>query len=332
MEMIGQAWIAFIFFWLFAMGCVIGSFLNVVIYRLPRGKSVFWPSSRCGACLTPIASTDNIPLLSYLRLHGRCRACGVGFSMRYFWIEFLTGVVFALLYAVEIGWNVHGLPIWREGGFWYLTWGGFAPSSWPYFAAHALLASMLLAATACVLDTGTVPRSLAMAGAVAGLCWSVLHPWPSPSRIEEAPAVGFVPWPVWEPLPTQGPLLGLLTGLAGLLIGPTLLRVVNACLGKRSFGPAGPALLLLSGGFLGWQPLVVALALAILFVQPITKVIPSLDRAFALALVIGLVIAWFGWRWIGPVSRLVFFTPLVVPTAVLLMLALVGVGRALSRR
>src|SRR5262245_58334476 len=177
--MIVLTWLAFFFFWLFVAGCAIGSFLNVVIYRLPRGKNLFWPPSTCGACLAPIAAADNVPLLSYLRLRGRCRACGATFSMRYFWVELLTGVVFVLLYVVEIGLNIHRIPAWRDGGFWYLSWGGFAPSSWPYFIAHGMLAALLIAGVACLIDTGRVPHSLAIAGAVAGLCWNLLYPWPS---------------------------------------------------------------------------------------------------------------------------------------------------------
>jgi leader peptidase (prepilin peptidase)/N-methyltransferase len=71
-----------IFVVVFLFGAVIGSFLNVCIYRIPAGESVVHPRSRCGACKTPIRATDNVPILSYLLLRGRCRACGVGISPR----------------------------------------------------------------------------------------------------------------------------------------------------------------------------------------------------------------------------------------------------------
>ena len=79
-------------------GAVIGSFLNVCIYRLPLHKSILWPGSHCGACFQPVAGVDNIPLLSYLRLRGRCRVCATRFSSRYFWVELLTATGFAGLF------------------------------------------------------------------------------------------------------------------------------------------------------------------------------------------------------------------------------------------
>jgi leader peptidase (prepilin peptidase)/N-methyltransferase len=76
----------------FIFGAAIGSFLNVCIYRLPAGESVVTPRSRCPSCHTPIRSSDNIPIVSYLLLRGRCRGCGVAISARYPFVEALTGV------------------------------------------------------------------------------------------------------------------------------------------------------------------------------------------------------------------------------------------------
>lgn len=81
-----------IFFMVFLFGALIGSFLNVCIYRIPAGESVVRPRSRCGACKTQIRATDNIPILSYVLLRGRCRACGSSISPRYLFVEALTGV------------------------------------------------------------------------------------------------------------------------------------------------------------------------------------------------------------------------------------------------
>lgn len=80
---------------LFVAGACIGSFLNVCIHRLPRGESVVSPGSRCPACGTPIRWHDNVPLVSYAVLGGRCRACRAPVSLRYPGVELLTGVVFA---------------------------------------------------------------------------------------------------------------------------------------------------------------------------------------------------------------------------------------------
>lgn len=78
-------------------GALIGSFLNVVIYRLPRGESLAFPNSRCPHCGTAIKVYDNIPVLSYLILGGRCRACGVRISPRYPAVEALTATLFFLV-------------------------------------------------------------------------------------------------------------------------------------------------------------------------------------------------------------------------------------------
>jgi leader peptidase (prepilin peptidase)/N-methyltransferase len=79
------------------IGLVFGSFLNVVIWRIPRGESVVRPPSACPSCQTQISARDNIPVISWLLLRGRCRSCGAPISARYPLVEALTGVVFALL-------------------------------------------------------------------------------------------------------------------------------------------------------------------------------------------------------------------------------------------
>lgn len=366
--MIVYLWLTVFFVWLFVLGSAVGSFLNVVIYRLPRGKNLLWPSSRCGHCLTPLRLWDNIPLLSYWLLRGRCRYCGVSFSMRYFWVELLTGGTFAALYALEIGQNLHGYQIWEAGGFYYLTAGLFPPHSWPYFVAHVLLASLLICAGACILEQGTFPRGLALTGAVLGVLWSGLYPWPAPMRSENvlylsqepsdpnlagppgqpgwfrqglmpahrswahhanSPRLGFVPWPVWGPLPfgwSAGELrLGLLTGLAGILVGTALLRLVHALhafLGRPALlGSAPSRLILVSGGFLGWQPTIVALALALVLREPLARNVRLSRRAFSLALWGALLICWLGWAWLGAMLRPCLFDPIAV-LALLLALAL----------
>ena len=84
---------------LFVFGSCIGSFLNVVIYRLPSGLSIVSPPSRCPKCKTQLRATDNIPIVSWLVLRGRCRTCAVRISARYPFVELLTALVFA-----RIGW------------------------------------------------------------------------------------------------------------------------------------------------------------------------------------------------------------------------------------
>ncbi len=77
------------------LGLLVGSFLNVLIHRLPRGESSVTPASRCPQCQTPIKPYDNIPVLSWLLLRGRCRNCGARISARYPVVEALTAAAFA---------------------------------------------------------------------------------------------------------------------------------------------------------------------------------------------------------------------------------------------
>ena len=85
-----------VFFFLF--GAAIGSFLNVVIYRLPEGKSLVWPGSHCPQCGEKIRWFDNIPILSYIILQGKCRDCGNEISIRYLVVESITAVVYLYAY------------------------------------------------------------------------------------------------------------------------------------------------------------------------------------------------------------------------------------------
>jgi leader peptidase (prepilin peptidase) / N-methyltransferase len=84
-----------------ALGLLVGSFLNVVAHRLPRGESLVKPRSRCPGCRAQIAAYDNVPVLSWLVLRGRCRSCGTPIAVRYPALEALTGLVFAAIVAVH---------------------------------------------------------------------------------------------------------------------------------------------------------------------------------------------------------------------------------------
>lgn len=93
-----MVWPKLVFFFL---GLAIGSFLNVLIYRLPRGRSIVSPGSFCPKCEKPIRFYDNIPLISYILLRGRCRNCGSPISLRYPAVEVLTGGLFYLLVGLK---------------------------------------------------------------------------------------------------------------------------------------------------------------------------------------------------------------------------------------
>jgi len=134
----------------FLVGICIGSFLNVCIYRMGREESVVRPSSHCPKCLKPVRPKDNIPLLSFILLRGRCRDCGVKISFRYFFVELLTGLIFLSLY--------------RGYG---LTAQGFA---------YAVMVSGLIVATFVDFDFRIIPDEISLGGIVAGLILSFIFP------------------------------------------------------------------------------------------------------------------------------------------------------------
>jgi leader peptidase (prepilin peptidase) / N-methyltransferase len=91
----------------FLIGSLVGSFLNVCIYRMPRGLSIIWPSSRCPFCNSPIRPYDNIPVISFLILRGKCRDCGGRISFRYPAVEMMNALLYvAAVWRYGIGWHI----------------------------------------------------------------------------------------------------------------------------------------------------------------------------------------------------------------------------------
>ncbi len=132
-------------------GAVIGSFLNVCIYRLPREESVAWPASHCPACRQPIAVYDNIPIVSYLILQGRCRACRVPISVQYPLVEAANAIGYVLV-------------------FWMF---GFTAVA----CVYAALLSALIVITGTDLSHTMIPDAVTLPGIAVGLiCAAVILP------------------------------------------------------------------------------------------------------------------------------------------------------------
>jgi leader peptidase (prepilin peptidase) / N-methyltransferase len=125
------------------VGAIFGSFLNVVAYRLPRGESLLHPGSRCPQCETPIKPYDNVPVLGWLLLRGRCRACGAKVSWRYPAVEALTGLLCA---AVVVRYGADR-DVWLP----------------------LVFVLLLVPVTLIDLDFHIIPNTLMLIGAVAGL-------------------------------------------------------------------------------------------------------------------------------------------------------------------
>ncbi len=133
---------------LFIAGAIIGSFLNVVIYRMPRGRSIVRPPSACPQCGSPVRPWDNIPILSYLLLRGRCRDCRVRIPVRYPAVEVLSGLIPVLIYSV------YGV-------------GTALAVYWPVACALLVIAFI-------DLDLKIIPDKVTLPGLVAGLVVSPL--------------------------------------------------------------------------------------------------------------------------------------------------------------
>jgi leader peptidase (prepilin peptidase)/N-methyltransferase len=155
-------WIWFAFS--FAVGACVGSFLNVVIYRLPRDKSLVVPPSSCPACGKHIRFYDNIPLISWLFLAGKCRYCKARISPRYFVIELLTALVFVGIFMLYFRSGLRtGIPPFPAGG-WFL------------YLVSVILLSALIAASAIDLEMWIIPLSICWFATVVGLFASALAP------------------------------------------------------------------------------------------------------------------------------------------------------------
>jgi leader peptidase (prepilin peptidase)/N-methyltransferase len=131
----------------FVFGLIIGSFCNVVIYRLPHGKSIVTPGSQCRSCGNSICPWDNIPVLSYVLLRGRCRFCKEPISARYPAVELASGILYVLL------WYKLGLSL--------------------PFVFYGLLTSVLVVVALIDLDHKIIPNIITLPGLAIGLGLSV---------------------------------------------------------------------------------------------------------------------------------------------------------------
>jgi leader peptidase (prepilin peptidase)/N-methyltransferase len=271
---IGQTYGVF-FYYLLAFaglfGLAIGSFLNVVIYRVPEGLSIVSPASRCPTCETPIAWYDNIPVVSWVLLRGRCRHCETSISPRYAFVEALVG---ALAIAVwwQIGEGLRGVPITVEVDF--VSYG-------VVFALRFTLIALLVAITFIDLDHFIIPHGLTVPGMVLGLAspWILqllfgvpdyLRLWPPVSPL--ASVVGFF----------SGGLVIILVfyvylaarGLEGLGGGDlTMMAMLGAW-----FGPAGVVFVLFAASIQGLVISLVTMALGIDFVTDSREIFDDLDE------------------------------------------------------
>jgi leader peptidase (prepilin peptidase)/N-methyltransferase len=197
-------------------GLLAGSFLNVCIYRLPRDRSVIRPRSHCPDCDAPIAWYDNIPVLSYILLGGRCRHCRTRIPARYLAVELLTGGIFFLI-VLPLGLSLAALKL-------------------------CLFAALLIGLAFSDLEARLLPDEMTLGGLVAGAALSALEPFD----------FTFVQLflPSWSPRS-----LSFLESLVGAAVGAGLLWFTGAVYrrvrGREGLGFGDVKMLAMIGAFLG---------------------------------------------------------------------------------
>ncbi len=139
-------------------GCCVGSFLNVVIFRVPEGLSVVSPPSRCPGCETKLAWYDNVPVLGWLWLRGKCRSCKMKISPQYPLIEALTGLLFAGLTAAYYFTDLR--PPFAEAG---------VAATWPVLGVHLCLIACMVAATVIDAKLFIIPLGITWTAAVMAM-------------------------------------------------------------------------------------------------------------------------------------------------------------------
>ncbi len=234
--------------WIFTLGLAIGSFLNVCIYRIPKKISLLRPGSSCFYCNKTITWYDNIPILSYIFLKGKCRRCGHKISIRYPIVETITGVVFWLLF-----YNIYILNI--EPLYTY----GF----------YTILCCILIVCTFVDLELHIIPNEVSYTGLIlaplASLVYPRLHNTNASLRYLE---VGGNQW-----------INSFLASLMGVFIAGGLIFLCGVIgklvLRKDAMGFGDVKLMGVIGGFLGWK-----LGLVTFFLAPFFGLLFGIPKLF----------------------------------------------------
>jgi leader peptidase (prepilin peptidase) / N-methyltransferase len=210
-----------VIFFFFLFGIVVGSFLNVCISRIPEGLSIVAPSSRCPRCLTPIKPYDNVPILGWLWLRGKCRSCALPISPMYPLIELLTGLLFVAC---------------------YFTFDISQPTfKWLFFCC------LMVVLAITDLRVRMLPDAINWPGFGAALGISLFIP------VQDGTAQFLADRILDRQLPA--PLLGLLDALLGAAFGSMLLlgasALYKAIRGREGMGLGDVKMMAMVGAFLG---------------------------------------------------------------------------------
>jgi leader peptidase (prepilin peptidase)/N-methyltransferase len=223
----------------FAIGTIVGSFLNVCIYRLPWQKSVIWPGSHCPRCYHAIAARDNVPIVGWLLLRGACRQCHSRIALRYPFVEALGGLLFLGLF-------------WTDVATARTMWGEIPTSALLVWFYHAVFVALLLAATFIDYDLTIIPDEITITGMVIGIVLGTLFPTIRP-----------------EPALAHTHAGGFWVGVIGMLVGGGLTEFFRLggtlALRREAMGFGDVTLMAMIGAFLGWQAAVLTFFIAPFF-------------------------------------------------------------------
>jgi len=225
----------------FGFGAIVGSFLNVVAHRLPLELSVVRPGSRCPACRIPVRAVDNVPVLSWIVLGGRCRGCKGRISARYALVELFS--------ALLAGWAFHVLVAEPEVAT--------ALSAWARWGVVVVVTSALLAASLIDLDHRILPDAITKRGMWAG---------PAVCAFVPDVVLGHGGAPGWVPAAWPAPVQAAAVSIAGIAVGAGSIWALGV-LGTRVFkkeamGFGDVKFLGLIGGFVGPAGALLALVVA----------------------------------------------------------------------
>lgn len=273
LALIARALDATIAVWFFAVGASIGSFLNVVAYRLPLGKSLGGHSA-CPFCCTPIAPADNIPVFAWLRLRGRCRTCHLPISIQYPLVELAVGLIFLAVYFTEFsvgGSNLPGAATAPSGIG--LVWTSVTSRLAVRVLLLVIVLSGLIAAALMVARRSQPPLvlfawlMLAVAVGETALPSSVIVPW----------------WPTQvSSLPRSALLQSVLKLTLGLGAGLLVASLTQPFLERLYTGSAWYGVVGCLGILLGWQAVASAaccvLLVSLLVSAAVRRVIGRVDR------------------------------------------------------
>ena len=244
--------------WIFCVGASLGSFLNVVVYRIPLGLNLSYPPSRCPYCETPILLKDNIPIWGWIKLRGRCRQCDTGINFRYPLIEFLTASLFIYVIYIETISGGRNLPIREPNHFSGVRW-TIWQTQWDLillYIYHMLMFYILFGSALMNFDQQRIPlRRWIIPAFFTGLIAPSFFPYLHPVPMNDPISTLMKNWnfSISENITfSTAPLFTSLTGaVCGILAGQMISFLQKDI--EKECSTDYPIFFLLTGTFLGWQ-------------------------------------------------------------------------------